>query len=107
MSVEEVHGRRIRVADRQDGSVGAKCDLEGVIPASCLVGRNNQLEVALIEPDLAVIARGGQSTIGRKCGTVDWAAIARIAEGLGPLLVTVIDAQTVPRTYPCRQIAAV
>src|SRR5262245_17059225 len=107
MSVEEVHGRRICVADSQYGAIGAECDSEGSIPAGCLSGRDNQLEVAVIEPNLAIIARGGQPTVGGKCETVDIAAIVGGAENLRPLPLTVIDAQTVASVKPCRQIAAV
>src|SRR5262249_53637954 len=107
MSVEEVHGSRRSVAERQCGTIGTECEVMGLISASCFPGRNNELEVTVIEPDLAIPARGGQPTVGGKCETVDIVAIVGVAENLEPLPLTVITAQAVPTAKPGRQIPAV
>jgi len=97
MSVEEVHGSRRSVAERQCGTIGTECEVMGLISASCFPGRNNELEVTVIEPDLAIPARGGQCG---KCETVDIVAIVGVAENLEPLPLTVINAQAFPPLSP-------
>jgi len=85
---------------------GVECDSVRLLPAGCLPRRDNQLEVAVIEANLAVSTRGGQPIIGGECDTVDIVAIVCVAVGLSPLPVTVINVETLPCCKPGRQIAA-
>jgi hypothetical protein len=107
MAIEKVHNRCIFVTDCQQGAVRAEGDPEGLPPTRRLLRWDDQPEAAVVKPHLAVEARGGEPTVGRKRDTVDRVAIVRVVEHLAPLLQPVIDAQTVRIGKPGCQIAAV
>jgi hypothetical protein len=67
MSIKQIDNGSIPIANRQHRPVWTECDTGWLLSVGRLPRKNDQLEVGIIEPDLAVLTRRGEPTIGGEC----------------------------------------